>query len=72
MAFLFEEIYCARTAALPDSVADALAALSLAHQPRRVELASAARAPAQDARAAEAALTQSRQPRASVGLSART
>jgi len=72
MAFLFEEIYCARTAALPDSVAEALAALSLAHQPRRVELPSAARLPAQDAHASEAALTQSRQPRASVRYSART
>jgi hypothetical protein len=72
MASLFEEIYCARTAALPDSVTDALVALSLAHRPRRVELPSASSSPVQDPLAAEAALNRSRQPRARVGSSART
>jgi hypothetical protein len=35
---LFDEIYGARTPALPDSVAEALVALSVARRPRRVRL----------------------------------
>jgi hypothetical protein len=72
MALLFEEIYCARSPTLPDSVTDALVALSLAHQPRLVGTPSAERSPVQDARAAEAALKRSRRPRASAGYAAQT
>jgi hypothetical protein len=72
IAFLFEDIYCARTPTLPDSVSDALVALSLAHQRRLVVAPGAERWPVQDARAAEAALMRSPQPRASAGYAAQT